>query len=120
MWTSPNGGAAVMVAGTRAPDVSELWDWRLGPGDVHRSEAHRSGTHELLLVRAGGHGLPLRRDNLTVDEERLKPRTIGTLEDIRPGTRRTWNVVLARGRYVLFCNMSGHYLGGMRRLLVVR
>ena len=53
MWTSPNGGAAVMVAGTRAPDVSELWDWRLGPGDVHRSEAHRPGTHELLLVLTG-------------------------------------------------------------------
>jgi uncharacterized cupredoxin-like copper-binding protein len=28
--------------------------------------------------------------------------------------------VLAPGRYVLFCNMSGHYLGGMHRLLVVR
>lgn len=53
MWTSPNGGAAVMVAGTRAPDVSELWDWRLGPGDIHRSEAHRAGTHELLLVLTG-------------------------------------------------------------------
>jgi uncharacterized cupredoxin-like copper-binding protein len=27
---------------------------------------------------------------------------------------------LTPGRYVLFCNMSGHYLAGMRRVLVVR
>lgn len=53
MWTSPNGGSAVLVAGTRPPDVGELWDWRLGPGDLHRSEAHRAGTRELLLVLSG-------------------------------------------------------------------
>lgn len=53
MWTSPTGGSAVMVAGTAPPDVSELWDWRLGPGDNHRSEAHRTGTRELMYVLAG-------------------------------------------------------------------
>jgi uncharacterized cupredoxin-like copper-binding protein len=26
---------------------------------------------------------------------------------------------LTPGRYVLFCNMAGHYLGGMHRTLVV-
>ena len=53
MWTSPAGGAAVMVAGTNPPDVNELWDWCLGPGDTHASEAHRTGTRELLLVLSG-------------------------------------------------------------------
>ena len=53
MWTSPAGGAAVMVAGTNPPDVTELWDWRLGPGDRFGSEAHRAGTRELLLVVSG-------------------------------------------------------------------
>jgi uncharacterized cupin superfamily protein len=42
-----------MVAGTHPPDVTELWDWRLGPGDVYRSEAHQVGTRELLLVLSG-------------------------------------------------------------------
>lgn len=54
MWSSPAGGSAVMVAGTAPPDVSELWDWRLGPGDTYRSEAHRAGTRELLHVLSGG------------------------------------------------------------------
>ena len=53
VWTSPAGGSAVMVAGTSPPDVTELWDWRLGPGDTYRSEAHRADTRELLLVLTG-------------------------------------------------------------------
>jgi transcriptional regulator with XRE-family HTH domain len=53
VWRSTAGGSAVMVAGTPQPDVNELWDWRLGPGDTHRSEAHRPGTRELLLVLSG-------------------------------------------------------------------
>jgi transcriptional regulator with XRE-family HTH domain len=53
MWTSRAGGSAVMVAGTTPPDVTELWDWRLGPRDEHRSEAHRAGTRELMHVLSG-------------------------------------------------------------------
>jgi transcriptional regulator with XRE-family HTH domain len=53
MWTSEAGGVAVMVAGTAPPDVTELWDWRLGPGDDYRSESHRAGTRELLHVLNG-------------------------------------------------------------------
>ena len=33
--------------------MTELWDWRLGPGDTYRSEAHRAGTRELLQVLSG-------------------------------------------------------------------
>jgi transcriptional regulator with XRE-family HTH domain len=53
MWTGPAGGSAVMVAGTTPPDVTELWDWRLGPGETYPSEAHRAGTRELILVLSG-------------------------------------------------------------------
>lgn len=51
--TSEGGGSAVMVAGTNPPDITELWDWRLDPGGGHKSEAHRAGTRELLLVLSG-------------------------------------------------------------------
>jgi uncharacterized cupredoxin-like copper-binding protein len=76
-------------------------------------------THELILVRADGGKLPLRRDNLTIDEDALEPRTVSVLEDDHPGTERMWRVRLEPGRYELFCNMSGHYLGGMHIQLVV-
>ena len=43
----------MLVAGTDPPDVVELWDWTLEPGEEHRTEAHATGTRELLLVLAG-------------------------------------------------------------------
>jgi uncharacterized cupredoxin-like copper-binding protein len=83
---------------------------------------HNAGpdTHELILVRSDGRALPLREDNLTVDEDALEQRTLGTVENAHPGTVRFLKLQLAPGRYVLFCNMSGHYLGGMHIRMVVR
>jgi uncharacterized cupredoxin-like copper-binding protein len=76
--------------------------------------------HELIVARVGGGApLPLRRDGLTVDEERIQAATVGSLEPAPPGSHRQLTVDLTPGRYALFCNMSGHYLGGMRAELVV-
>lgn len=53
LWSSESGGRGVLVAGTAPPNVVELWDWTLGPGDRHMSEAHTSGTQELVQVQQG-------------------------------------------------------------------
>jgi transcriptional regulator with XRE-family HTH domain len=53
LWHGTAGGQAVLVAGTEPPDVTELWDWTLGPGESHSSPAHTAGTRELLLVLDG-------------------------------------------------------------------
>lgn len=53
LWEGDRGGRAALVAGTRAPDVVELWDWSLAPGERYGSEAHAAGTRELLQVREG-------------------------------------------------------------------
>jgi transcriptional regulator with XRE-family HTH domain len=53
LWSSENGGRGVLVAGTGPPDVVELWDWTLGAGDRHVSEAHSPGTKELVQVQRG-------------------------------------------------------------------
>lgn len=53
LWVTEAGGRGVLVAGTEPPDVVELWDWTMGPGDSHTSEAHASGTHELMQVLQG-------------------------------------------------------------------
>lgn len=77
--------------------------------------------HELIVVREHpGTPLPMRSDGVTVNEERLTPVTIGpALEPGAPGRVRALRLHLAPGRYVLFCNMAGHYLGGMRTELWV-
>jgi transcriptional regulator with XRE-family HTH domain len=53
LWSSESGGRGILVAGTAPPDVLELWDWTLGPGDQHNSEAHTPGTKELVQVQQG-------------------------------------------------------------------
>jgi transcriptional regulator with XRE-family HTH domain len=53
LWRSESGGRGVLVAGTEPPDVLELWDWTLGPGDQHDSDAHTQSTKELIQVQQG-------------------------------------------------------------------
>ncbi|RXZ70284.1 helix-turn-helix domain-containing protein [Agromyces albus] len=53
LWTGDHGGRAVLVAGTKSPNVVELWEWSLGVGDLHTSEAHITGTRELIQVLTG-------------------------------------------------------------------
>ncbi|MCD5345820.1 XRE family transcriptional regulator [Agromyces sp. S2-1-8] len=53
LWSGERGGRGVLVAGTETPDVVELWDWTLEPGERHASEAHSTGTRELLQVLDG-------------------------------------------------------------------
>jgi uncharacterized cupredoxin-like copper-binding protein len=89
-------------------------------GDLVLSVHNRGpDQHELIVVRERGSRLPLRRDGSTVSEEKLDPVTAGALEPGHPGSTRKLRLHLAPGRYVLFCNMSGHYLGGMHTELVV-
>ena len=77
--------------------------------------------HELIVIgtRARTAQLPLRSDDITVNEELLDHRTVGALEPGQSGAVRHLRVRLRPGRYVLLCNMAGHYLGGMHTVLVV-
>jgi transcriptional regulator with XRE-family HTH domain len=53
LWSSAAGSSAVFRIGTDPPDVVELWDWTLHPGEKHTSDPHSTGTRELLLVLDG-------------------------------------------------------------------
>lgn len=64
LWSSPEGGEGVLLAGTSGPDVLELWSWTLAPGDAHHSTPHGPGTQEVLHVTAG-------TVDLDVDDETL-------------------------------------------------
>jgi transcriptional regulator with XRE-family HTH domain len=68
LWTGEFGGSGVLVAGTEPPDVVELWDWTLGPGDRHGSDTHTAGTRELLQVRSGQVSLDVAGQVFTLGE----------------------------------------------------
>lgn len=92
----------------------------VAPGDLLLSVRNRGpDAHELIVVRDRSGSLPLRRDGSTVSEEKLEPVIAGALEPGHPHSVRKLRLHLAPGTYELFCNMSGHYLGGMHTKLVV-
>ena len=69
--------------------------------------------HELIIVPSHAAALPLRPDGFTVDEEAVEAQEPGSLEPGAPGSVRYLAVDLAPGRYTFFCNMEGHFMGGM-------
>jgi hypothetical protein len=77
-------------------------------------------SHELLLVRTPRAGLPMRHDGLTIDEVALGPSIVGVLEPGGPGSSRSFDTRLKAGRYILLCNMAGHYMTGMSSQLLVQ
>jgi quercetin dioxygenase-like cupin family protein len=66
LWQGSAGGRGVLVAGSAPPDVLELWDWTLGPGDTHASEAHAEGTREALQVLEGTLTLTVGEQSVTL------------------------------------------------------
>lgn len=53
LWSTPQGSAAVLLAGVESPGPLELWRWTLEPGEGHDSDAHPAGTTEIVRVEAG-------------------------------------------------------------------
>lgn len=90
-----------------------------------RLQIHNAGPdrHELIILplRLGEPATALARrpDGFTVDEERLAGQEPGSINPQSPGGTRELSVTLSPGRYVLFCNMEGHYMAGMHTVLVV-
>ena len=53
LWTSAAGSSAVFRIGTDPPDVVELWDWTMEPGETFVGGPHPNGSYEILSVLAG-------------------------------------------------------------------
>ena len=62
----------------------------------------------------------MRADGFTVNEEAIESSEPGAIEPQQPHHTELLDVRLKPGRYVLFCNMEGHYMAGMHTVLVVR
>lgn len=75
--------------------------------------------HEFLVARVNvaPDKVPIDAGKGVVKEAALKD--LNELGDLKPGTSGTMTLDLSPGRYLLFCNLPGHYQAGMRRLLTV-
>ena len=53
LWQGAQGSYARLLAGTAGPDMIELWEWEMHPGEYFTSTGHPAGTFELLHVNEG-------------------------------------------------------------------
>ena len=79
-------------------------------------------THEYIVVRTdrAPDKLPLQQDGLTVNEDAPGIDLLDEAEGLDIDDRQTLVLDLAAGHYVMYCNLEGHYLGGMHAALTVR
>jgi uncharacterized cupredoxin-like copper-binding protein len=83
---------------------------------------HNAGPdeHEFIVMRGTATELPLQNDGLTVNETAVKSRLVGELEPGGPGLTRNLRLKLAPGRHMFYCDMTGHFMGGMHTDVVVQ
>ena len=93
---------------------------RAGTVTLH-IENHGPSTHELNVdeTRVAPGAIPLSENGLQADEDSSVLHPVDSVSGIRVGTSQDLTLHLAPGHYVLYCNLEGHYLGGMRARLDV-
>jgi uncharacterized cupredoxin-like copper-binding protein len=76
-------------------------------------------THEFVVVHTDlpADELPIGSDGLSVDEDALEGA--GEVSQVDTWTTQDLTLSLSPGRYVFFCNLEGHYLGGMHAAIQV-
>jgi uncharacterized cupredoxin-like copper-binding protein len=76
-------------------------------------------THEFVVVKSDlpPDELPIAADGLSADEEQLE--FVDEISEIDLDGEATLTLDLEPGGYILFCNLEGHYLGGMTETLEV-
>ena len=52
LWRGESGGTGTLLAGSVPRPSVELWRWELRPGEHRESEAHTSGTREIVSVES--------------------------------------------------------------------
>lgn len=68
LWQGEKGGTARLLAGTRGPDMIELWRWEMHPGESFSSAGHPQRTWELLHVEQGELTLTIAEQSLQVPQ----------------------------------------------------
>jgi uncharacterized cupredoxin-like copper-binding protein len=76
--------------------------------------------HEMIVipVPANGKPLPYNADKLSIDEDAAG--AIGEVSEREPGQSGSLTLHLKAGKYLLLCNVPGHYAGGMWSMFTVK
>jgi uncharacterized cupredoxin-like copper-binding protein len=77
--------------------------------------------HEFVVFKTdlAADQLPLSKDGSQVDENGSGVTHVDEIEDVKSGSTQTLQVQLQAGKYVVICNLPGHYKLGMHAPLTV-
>jgi uncharacterized cupredoxin-like copper-binding protein len=81
-----------------------------------RDRNEGSVEHELVLFKSSKNPAELPTEaSGDVDEEKLdqEAEEIGEIADVEAGDTKSEDFKLTPGKYVIFCNLPGHYAQGM-------
>jgi len=127
--TAASGGAGA-GAGAGASLTIKMGDFYFAPKNATAQagkttiEAPNEGSveHELVLFKSNMNPAKLPTDaNGDVDEEKLDEvaEEAGEVPDVEAGDSKSGEFNLKPGKYVMFCNLPGHYAQGMYGTLTV-
>jgi uncharacterized cupredoxin-like copper-binding protein len=113
-----------------APDATatevRLSEWKFGAPDTTESGLHtwritNSGLllHEVLIIATETPDDDLPVLDAMVDVTEIEGELIAEVAEVTPGHTVEAQVSLEPGRYVLICNLAGHYESGMHHVLIV-
>jgi uncharacterized cupredoxin-like copper-binding protein len=115
---SPRRSATTTGAGERVSAHLSEYAVKVGRSSVPSGPitftVHNKGraVHEMLVVRTDA-----RQDALPKKGDKVKEtgpvKLIDEVEHLKPGKSASLTVRLKPGRYVLLCNLAGHYASGM-------
>src|SRR4051812_4593456 len=71
--------------------------------------------HEMVVVRTNKQPSQLRKGN-----EASEAGSVGEISETKPGASKQVTLNLEPGRYVLLCNVPGHFMAGMYTTLTVK
>ncbi|WP_172599278.1 plastocyanin/azurin family copper-binding protein [Rhizobium leguminosarum] len=85
--------------------------------NVHNSS--RSMVHEMVVAKLVDQDAALAYDESTGKLNEESVASLGEVPELDPGSAGSLSLKLEPGTYILFCNIPGHYMGGMWSLVTV-
>lgn len=76
--------------------------------------------HEVILAQVADENQPLTYDATTNQVNEGAIQTLGQLAEIYPNKAASMTLELKPGKYVLYCNYSGHFMAGMWTVIKVK
>lgn len=94
-------------------------DVKAGPVTFEVTNSSKNKAHEIIIVKTDMtfDQFPMKDNGTRVDEDKLEG--MEEFGDVEEGETNSWTTELTPGRYVLFCNLRGHFPAGMRTTFMV-